>query len=75
MQHGNGGSLAAEPCCGLWLQVCRARGTLLPEPSEVARFLAQLPEQAKGKLEHALRLCLHGREKQRELACVSWAAA
>ena len=75
MQNSNGTNVAADPCLTLWLQVCRARGTPLPDPSEVAWFLAQLPEQAKAKLEQALLVCLKGREKHCELKVVSWAAA
>lgn len=75
MQHRNSANSAAQPCRDLWLQVCRSRGTPLPDPAEVMRFLGGLPEEAQSELEQALRLCLNGREKHRELACLSWAAA
>lgn len=62
-------------CANLWLQVCRARGTPAPDQTLVGPFLASLPTQQHSELEHALLLCLNGREKHRELALVSWAAA
>jgi hypothetical protein len=58
-----------------WLQVCRARGTPAPESAQVARFLVNLQHEAQVALDQALLLCLHGREKLRELEVVSWAAA
>ena len=75
MQNSNGTNLAVEPCRSLWLQVCRARGTPLPDPSEVARFLAKLPEQVLSELDQALLPCLKGQEKHCELTMISWAAA
>lgn len=62
-------------CANLWLQVCRARGTPAPDQTLVGSFLTSLPTQQHSELEHALLLCLNGREKHRELALVSWAAA
>ena len=62
-------------CRNLWLQVCRSRGTPAPDQAQVTRFLASLPQQEQAELEQALLLCLNGREKRRELALVSWAAA
>jgi hypothetical protein len=64
-----------EPSRQRWLQVCRARGTPAPKPAQVARFLANLQQEAQVALDQALLLCLHGREKHRELEVVSWAAA
>jgi hypothetical protein len=64
-----------EPSRQRWLQVCRARGTPAPESAQVARFLANLQHEAQVALDQALLLCLHGREKHRELEVVSWAAA
>ena len=75
IQNRNGANLAAEPCRGLWLEVCRSRATPLPDLSEVARFLAQLTEEVRSQLEQALLLCLKGQEKHHELKVVSWAAA
>lgn len=62
-------------CANLWLQVCRARGTPAPDQTLVGPFLASLPALQQSELERALLLCLNGREKHRELALVSWAAA
>ena len=66
---------AVESSRQRWLQVCRARGTPAPDSAQVARFLANLQQEAQGALDQALLLCLHGREKLRELEVVSWAAA
>lgn len=66
---------AVETSRQRWLQVCRARGTPAPESGQVARFLANLQQEAQVALDQALLLCLHGREKHRELEVVSWAAA
>lgn len=62
-------------CRNRWLLVCRARGTPAPDQSLVTPFLASLPAQQQAELDHALLLCLNGREKHRELALISWAAA
>jgi hypothetical protein len=62
-------------CRNLWLQVCRSRGTPAPDQAQVTRFLASLAQPERAELEQALLLCLNGREKRRELALVSWAAA
>lgn len=62
-------------CRNLWLQVCRSRGTPAPDQAQVTRFLASLAQPEQAELEQALLLCLNGREKRRELALVSWAAA
>ncbi|MDQ3061068.1 MAG: hypothetical protein M3R45_16400 [Pseudomonadota bacterium] len=62
-------------CKNRWLQVCRSRGTPAPDQGQVAGFLASLPEQEQAELDHTLVLCLNGREKHRELALLSWAAA
>ena len=75
MHSSKNASQEVEQVKGLWLQVCRARGTPLPDPAEVASFLGNLHGQARSELEQALLLCLKGQEKHRELAAVSWAAA
>lgn len=62
-------------CRNRWLQVCRSRGTPAPDQTQVNRFLANLPAQEQAELDQALLMCLNGREKHRELALISWAAA
>src|SRR5207245_9396817 len=59
----------------LWGSVCRARGTPLPDAAHVGAFLEDLAPDAQAILLAALTMCANGREKSKELALVSWAAA
>jgi hypothetical protein len=63
----------AEELSALWANVCRARGTPLPD-RDLLGFVQRLRKAHLAVLHNALSACLLGREQAADLDLVSWAA-
>jgi hypothetical protein len=59
----------------LWLSVCAARGTSVPDPMHVREFLRTLDANVRIALDRILSACLSGTEQAQDMEVVSWAAA
>ena len=59
----------------LWPQVCAARSTPAPEPTQCGQFLQALGASERATLHSVLSRAAMGREKPGDLSLLSWAAA